>query len=296
MTEPAADSAPAYQARPLPPIDPAMDASQNHYWNYHGLATLLACKKPVTASQDEDLFIAVHQVCEIAFHQMIIDLQRTLDALRLATAAPADGVIDATDEAAYFLERVLQLWRTVNTTMPVLGDLRAFAEFRTSIGPTSGFQSVQFRHLEILSGVAKVYWTGGTADAQGRPHVAETEFDRRSGTQIAQWLHAHREHSLRHYWQLLLQRAGGGDAAAALRRHPHAGPLAALLARFDQAQRQFHRAHLGLAIVQLRKVGAEVGTGGTSFKTYLARYEREVAPLFAGLGSPPGTDAAPAAP
>lgn len=259
-----------------------MDVSDNHYWNYHGLPTLLACKKPITASKDEDLFIAVHQVCELAFHQMIVDLERCLDALRDALRAPADGVIDPADEALYFGDRVLQLWGTVNTTMPILSGLRAFAEFRTAIGPTSGFQSAQFRHLEILSGVERIYWAGGTADAAGRLHVAETEFERRHGEDVKRWIAAHREHSLAHGWRVLRSRAGTTDA---LRAHPHAGPVLAFLAAYDEAQRRFHRVHLGLAIVQLRKVGADVGTGGTSFRDYLAKYERDVAPLFPGLAA-----------
>jgi tryptophan 2,3-dioxygenase len=151
---------------PLPLRDPQRDASLNHYWSYHQLPTLLACKQPLTDSADEDLFIAVHQVCEIAFHQMVLDLQRTLDAWRTALHEPEDGVIDDPAEALYFLQRVQRLWRTVNTTMPVLADMRGFAQFRNSIGPTSGFQSLQFRHVEILSGVRRRYWQGGTADAQ----------------------------------------------------------------------------------------------------------------------------------
>ena len=59
--------------------------------------------------------------------------------------------------------------------MPILTIMGAFAKFRTSIGPTSGFQSFQFRHLEIMSGVRQ-YWEGGTNDAAGQPHVAEVEF------------------------------------------------------------------------------------------------------------------------
>lgn len=261
-----------------------MDVSQNHYWNYHGLPTLLACKKPITASKDEDLFIAVHQVCELAFHQMIIDLERTIDALRESLRAPRDGVMDAADEALYFGKRVLQLWGTVNTTMPILNGLRAFAEFRAAIGPTSGFQSAQFRHLEILSGVARVYWAGGTADAQGTLHVAETEFDRRHGDDVRHWLATHREHSLVHWWRVLRSRVATVDA---LRAHPHAGPVLGFLAAYDEAQRRFHRAHLALAIVQLRKVGADTGTGGTPYRDYLATYDREVAPLFDGLATSP---------
>jgi tryptophan 2,3-dioxygenase len=266
-----------YVARPLPPLDPAMDASQNHYWSYHSLPTLLACKKPLTASQDEDFFIAVHQVCEIAFHQMILDLDRTLGAIRAAFAAP---VIGDTSEACYFLARVNQLWRTVNTTMPILAGMRAFAEFRTSIGPTSGFQSVQFRRIEIMSGIDQVYWTGGTNDAEGRPHVAETEFDRRHAADITDWQATYRTHSLRAYWRDLLARFGTVEAVEA---DATAGPLARLMADYDRAQLVFHKLHLKLAVVQLRKVGVEVGTGGTSFRTYLAKYEEALAPLMPEL-------------
>ncbi|MEA5604469.1 hypothetical protein [Nostoc sp. UHCC 0252] len=48
-------------------------------------------------------------------------------------------------------------------------------------------------------------------------------------------------------------------------------------------QRRFHKSHLGLAIIQLKIVGADVGTGGTSFRDYLAKYDRKEAHLFPGL-------------
>ncbi len=144
-----------YVARPLPQKDPSLDVSQNHYWRYHRLEPLLAAKQPVTDSVDEDLFIAVHQTCEIAFHQMVLDLGRTLYALRLAFAA-GDPVGDVS-EAGYFLRRVVHFWDVVNRAMPILNGMRGFAEFRTGIGPGSGFQSWQFRHIEIMSGIRGVY-------------------------------------------------------------------------------------------------------------------------------------------
>ncbi|MCF2151883.1 hypothetical protein IQ276_036850 [Desmonostoc muscorum LEGE 12446] len=48
---------------------------------------------------------------------------------------------------------------------------------------------------------------------------------------------------------------------------------------YDNLQSRFHKSHLGLAITQ-RKI---VGIGGTSFRDYLAKYDREEAPLFPGL-------------
>jgi tryptophan 2,3-dioxygenase len=264
--------------RPLPQRDPSLDVSQNHYWRYHRLEPLLAAKQPVTDSVDEDLFIAVHQICELSFHQMVIDLERALDALRIAFVEPAQPLGDVS-EAAYFLRRVIHFWDVVNRTMPILNGMRGFAEFRTGIGPGSGFQSWQFRHVEIMSGIRSVYWSGGTRDAAGVPHVAETEFERRFGADIALWLEKHERHSLRFYWEDL---RGRGDLEA-LRAAENAAEFIALLQRYEAAQKLFHGAHLALAVRQLAIVGVEVGTGGSSFKDYLARYGKEIAPLFEGL-------------
>jgi tryptophan 2,3-dioxygenase len=284
-------TAPVDTHTPLPLRDASRDASRNHYWSYHQLPTLLACKQPLTESADEDLFIAVHQVCELAFHQMRIDLRRALEAMRLAMTEPSDGIVDDPDEAVYFLERVVKLWRTVNVTMPVLADMRAFAQFRTSIGPTSGFQSAQFRHIEIMSGVARAYWQGGTRDAEGRLHVAETEFERQHGADIACWLAEHRGFNLAHGWAELRARLQAAPVALRTAALGRTAAWRAMLKAYDQAQTAFHRAHLQLALVQLRRVGAATGTGGTSFNEYLARYDTEVAPLFDGLD---GEGAAPA--
>ncbi len=267
-------------------ISPVADASENHYWRYHHLDALLACKQPLTASQDEDLFIAVHQICELAFHQMIVDMDRALAAFGVALAAPADGVIGDSGEITYFLCRIVRLYDTVAGVVPVLSTMRAFAEFRQRIGPGSGFQSYQFRHLEIMSGIERAYWQGGTRDRSGKTHAAEAALERSYGASIAAWFGHHRAHNLRVYVEELARRAPGetpSERRAFLEAHPHAAPLVELLRTYDQAQLRFHRVHLELAVQQLEKIGATYGTGGTSFRDYLAKYEREHAPLFSAL-------------
>lgn len=281
----------SYNPQPLPPIDPNLDVTKNHYWSYHNLEALLSCKNPLTASKDEDLFIAIHQICELAFNQMITDMERVLEALAEALKDDANPVIGDTSSACYFFNRILRLYEVVVITMPILGTMRAFAEFRTSIGPTSGFQSFQFRHLEIMSGVRK-YWEGGTNDAEGKPHIAETEFERRYGADIASWFERYRDRSLAHYYDTLVKRATGNsteERVANLLNHPHASALLKCMRAYDEFQTRFHQAHLGLAVQQLKIVGVDVGTGGTSFRDYLAKYNKEQAPLFPGLtnvGSP----------
>lgn len=271
--------------QPLSPLDPSLEITQNHYWTYHNLEALLSCKRPLTASQDEDLFIAVHQICELAFHQMILDMERVLTALGQAIADNTDPIIGDTSEACYFFPRILRLYEVILTTMPILKTMRAFAEFRTTIGPTSGFQSFQFRHLEIMSGVRN-YWQGGTKDTQGNPHIAETEFDRRYGSDIAQWFERYHNHNLAYYYDTLLQRSPGNTTAeqiSYLFDHPHASPVLKNMRTYDHLQIRFHQFHLSLAVQQLKIVGVEVGTGGTSFRDYLAKYHKQQAPLFPGL-------------
>ena len=276
-----------YNAQPLPPLDPNLDITNNHYWSYHNLEVLLSGKKPLTASKDEDLFIGVHQICELAFHQMIIDMERVLEALDQAFMDNADCIIGDTSEADYFFKRVLRLYEVVLTTLPIIGTMRAFAEFRTSIGPTSGFQSFQFRHLEIMSGVRK-YWEGGTKDAEGKPHIAETEFNRRYGADIAIWFERYRNHNLAYYYEMLVAHGAGDlveERVTNLLNHTHACAILKCMCAYEEFQTRFHQAHLGLAVQQLKIVGVEVGTGGTSFRDYLAKYSREEAPLFPGLNS-----------
>lgn len=275
----------SYNAQPLPPLNPTLDVTKNHYWSYHNIEALLSCKKPLTASKDEDLFITVHQICELAFNQMITDMERVLDAWAEALRDTTDPVVGDTSEACYFFQRILRLYEVVVTTMPILTTMRAFAEFRTSIGPTSGFQSFQFRHLEIMSGVRQ-YWEGGTNDAAGQPHVAEVEFNRRYGEQVADWFERYRDRHLAAYYQTLLSRATGNslkERIESLYHHPYASAILPCLRAYDQYQTRFHQSHLGLAIQQLKIVGVDVGTGGTSFRNYLAKYNKEEAPLFPGL-------------
>jgi tryptophan 2,3-dioxygenase len=172
--------------------------------------------------------------------------------------------------------------------MPILGDMRGFAEFRTSIGPSSGFQSFQFRQIEIMAGVAESYWAGGTADATGKVHVAESEFDKHYGPRVRAAFERYRAHSLRHYFEALLARAPaeGREARVAwLDGHEITASLMERLRQYEARQVTFHQAHLGLAVRQLSIVGVEIGTGGSSFKDYLAKYNREIAPLFPGLAA-----------
>jgi tryptophan 2,3-dioxygenase len=248
---------------------------QNHYWRYHRLPDLLACKQPLTNSMDEDLFISVHQICELSFHQMAIDLDRALQALSMLRV-DAEA---AAEEASYFLERVVSLYGTVNGTAAMLSGMRGFVEFRHTLGAAGFFQSLQFRRIEIMSG-APAYWRGRPDEADGRMRRAEAAFERQFGAVVDGWLDTHRQHSLRHYFDDLLARAPGGNRAARLvilRELPALRRLRDLLQAYDEARAQFHGVHVAVAERQLAR------TGAAPHRRYLDPHRDAPASLFDGL-------------
>jgi tryptophan 2,3-dioxygenase len=96
-------------------------------------------------AHDELLFIVVHQVYELWFKQLLFELESTRDAI-FATEP---------DRARHLLERVHSIERVLVEQIQVLETMspQDFLEFRTNLAPASGFQSVQFREIEFLSGL-----------------------------------------------------------------------------------------------------------------------------------------------
>jgi tryptophan 2,3-dioxygenase len=95
-------------------------------------------------SHDETLFIIIHQTYELWFKQILHELDATikwLDEGRMFRANHAlRGVVS--------IERILVTQIHILESMAPIG----FLEFRDKLNPASGFQSMQFRELEFLSG------------------------------------------------------------------------------------------------------------------------------------------------
>jgi tryptophan 2,3-dioxygenase len=96
-------------------------------------------------AHDELLFITVHQVYELWFKQMLYELEATRDAM----------TIGETWRARHLLRRVHAIERLLVAQVDILETMtpQDFLEFRAGLAPASGFQSVQFRELEFLSGI-----------------------------------------------------------------------------------------------------------------------------------------------
>jgi tryptophan 2,3-dioxygenase len=94
---------------------------------------------------DELLFIVVHQAYELWFKQLLFELEAARDAM----------AADRADRAGHLLRRVHAIERVLIEHIEVLETMtpQDFLDFRAGLTPASGFQSVQFRELEFLSGL-----------------------------------------------------------------------------------------------------------------------------------------------
>jgi len=96
------------------------------------------------AVHDEMLFIVVHQTYELWFKELLHELTGIREALLNRTIELAKPLF----RRVHVIERLLVSQIDVLETMTP----QDFGEFRAALAPASGFQSVQFRELEFLSG------------------------------------------------------------------------------------------------------------------------------------------------
>lgn len=116
------------------------------YGAYLRLPTLLGQQVPESEppAHDELLFITVHQVYELWFKLLLHELESARDAMTAGELWQARHLF----RRVHCVERVLVEQLDVLETMTP----QDFLAFRSLLAPASGFQSVQFRELEFLSG------------------------------------------------------------------------------------------------------------------------------------------------
>ncbi|MPZ10258.1 MAG: tryptophan 2,3-dioxygenase [Kiloniellaceae bacterium] len=138
-----------------------------YYADYLQLDRLLGAQAPESArhgtpAHDEMLFIIVHQTYELWFKQILHELAR-VDAIF------ADESLDDRDvgRVAAALERIESIVKLLIGQLDVLETMTPldFLEFRDLLFPSSGFQSLQFRLIEVGLGLRR----GDRAGAETRP-------------------------------------------------------------------------------------------------------------------------------
>ncbi len=112
-----------------------------NYWDYVQVETLLSLQKPRTDFKDEEIFILYHQVTELVLKLILHEIKQIVES-------------DQTSEE-YIISKMHRLNRYTGmliTSFSIMKDgmnYDDYATFRTALAPASGFQSAQFRYIEI---------------------------------------------------------------------------------------------------------------------------------------------------
>ena len=113
------------------------------YWDYIHLDTLLSLQVPRTHFPDEEIFIMYHQITELYFKLILHEQKQLVD--------------DKSGNLDFFIEKL----RRINSYYTVLissfsvmikgMEREQFLQYRMALLPASGFQSAQFRMIEIYA-------------------------------------------------------------------------------------------------------------------------------------------------
>ncbi len=116
------------------------------YGEYLGLDELLDLQRLVSKPRqhDEVLFLIAHQAYELWFKLMLNELETAISHM----------LADNLAEATRLIRRVVPVQRVLIEQLEILETIRPtdFLKFRSILHPASGFQSLQFRELEFISG------------------------------------------------------------------------------------------------------------------------------------------------
>ncbi|MDX1479679.1 MAG: tryptophan 2,3-dioxygenase family protein [Saprospiraceae bacterium] len=171
--------------------------SSVHYHSYLDLDRVLGAQHLRSAelgrpAHEEMLFIIVHQVYELWFKQIIHELQSVMEMFE-------DDLVDEREisTAVARLRRITKIQELMIKQITVIETMTPldFLDFRNYLFPASGFQSYQFRVVEIMMGLRtseRLHYNEApfhaVFDAARREHL-ETLEERRSLLELLeQWL------------------------------------------------------------------------------------------------------------
>lgn len=111
------------------------------YWDYIEVDTLLSLQKPRTSYKDEEVFIMYHQMVELMLKLVLHEIRQVVDQEDLTEAFLIEKISR--------INRYTSMLITSYDVMTVGMDYDHYNAFRSTLAPASGFQSAQFRFIEI---------------------------------------------------------------------------------------------------------------------------------------------------
>ncbi|MFT5942821.1 MAG: tryptophan 2,3-dioxygenase, partial [Sediminicola sp.] len=245
------------------------------YWDYIHLDTLLSLQVPRTHFPDEEIFIMYHQITELYFKLILHEQKQIVD--------------DKSQEVNFFLEKVTRINSYYKALISSFGimikgmEREQFLQYRMALLPASGFQSAQYRMIElyatplenlvhhserndfsVANGIDElyehIYWKKGATDlVTGEKTLTLKQFEYRYTPRLIRIANDVRGITIYEKYQNLTEEARSNKTLKE-----------ALKALDMNANVNWPLMHMGSAYRYLdRENGAVDATGGTNWKEYL---------------------------
>jgi tryptophan 2,3-dioxygenase len=264
-------------------LDGLLYADVTTYWDYIELDTLLSLQKPKTRFPDEVVFIMYHQITELYFKLSL----REFKQLGEKTDIDKTFFIERVSRINRYFEALIKSFEIMIDGM----EREQFLKFRMSLLPASGFQSGQYREIEIWSTefinlVAKdqrssykdsstiqemiehIYWKeGATEVSSGKKTLTLTQFEEKY---MASFIGLGEECKTKNLWQVYLRLKKEDREDPAVRN--------ALKTNDINVNVNWPLAHYKSAVRYLARDTEDVAaTGGTNWQKYLPpRFQKRI--------------------
>lgn len=249
-----------------------LQAKPINYWDYVQADTLLSLQKPRTNYPDEEIFIMYHQVTELLLKLMIHEIKQVVYKE------------DITE--SFLMEKISRMNRYTKmliTSFDVMRDgmdYNDYNTFRATLTPASGFQSAQFRLVEIYcTRISNLINETGKKRLSGNPDIGEyfehiywkdAGINRITGEKTLTLRQF--EEKYEHRFKALAQKVQGKTIEEIINSIPNpSSALLDVLREFDRLYNiEWPLVHLSTARHYLDSKGEnKAATGGSAWKKYL---------------------------
>lgn len=124
-------------------LDGLLYADYLTYWDYIHVDTLLSLQNPKTQFPDEKIFIVYHQITELYFNLVLWEMEQLTEHKQITVAFFSAR-----------LDRIIRYFEQLEHSFSVMVsgmEKEQFLKFRMSLLPASGFQSAQYRMIELYA-------------------------------------------------------------------------------------------------------------------------------------------------
>lgn len=247
------------------------------YWKYLHIDTLLSLQNPKTDFHDEFIFIGYHQITELYFRLILHEIDHIQQN-------PADAAL-----VIESVKRMNRYFRNLINSFEIMTDgmrPQEFLKFRMALLPASGFQSYQFRLIELAltsldnlkgkiqngdsntleSAFQNIYWKQGAIDLKtGEKTLTLKQFEKQYDSLLTQKAKYFESLNLNNLYSKLQMTEEQRDVLQVEMRHLDI-----------HVNVNWRLAHYRSAVRYLQRPGKDVpATGGTNWQEFLPpRFQR----------------------